>query len=64
MYKTRCNQWFCGANWGRIAAADLLSELPGYSEEDDKVSFLQEGTLSWIGEGSKVEKIVEPLSHN
>ena len=63
MYKNRCNQWFCGASWGRISASELLNELPGYSEEDDKVSFLQEGTLSWIGEGSKVEKIVEPLSH-
>ena len=63
MYNNRCSQWFfCGASWGRISAAELLGELPGYSEEDDKVSFLQEGTLSWIGEGSKVEKIVESLT--
>ena len=62
MYKNRCNQWCCGASLGRISASELLSELPGYSEEDDVVSFLQDGTLSWIGEGSKVEKSVEPLS--
>ena len=62
VYKNRCNQLLCGALWSKITAAELLSELPGYSEEDDKISFLQEGTLSWIGEGTKVEKTVEPLS--
>ena len=39
----------CGANWGRLWASDLLSELSGYSEDDEMVSFLQNGTLSWIG---------------
>jgi len=63
MYKNSCHQWFCRASRGRITAVELLSEFLEYSEEDEKVSFLQEGTLSWIGEGSKVEKIVEPLSH-
>ena len=58
MYKN----WCCGANWGRLWASDLLSELPGYSEDDEMVSFLQNGTLSWIGEGSKIDKTVEPLT--
>ena len=49
MYKNRWNQMCCGANWGRLWASDLLSELPGYSEDDEMVSFLQNGTLSWIG---------------
>ena len=62
MYKNRWNQMCCGANWGRLWASDLLSELPGYSEDDEMVSFLQNGTLSWIGEGSKIDKTVEPLT--
>ena len=45
VYRNRCNQLLCGARWDKITAAELFSELPGYTEEDDKVSFLQEHSL-------------------
>ena len=60
-YKTKCQQICCGKRFGYISAGELLQSLPGYSEEDDKVSFLQPGILSWNGEGSSINKVVEPL---
>ena len=60
-YKTKCQQICCGKRCGYISAGELLQSLPSYSEEDDKVSFLQSGTLSWNGEGSSINKVVEPL---
>ena len=52
-YKTQCQQMLCGFNNRYITAAELCASLP---------SFLQPGTLSWIGEGSTIDKQVEPLN--
>ena len=64
MYKNCCNRWCFGASWGRISASELLWDLSGYEEEEDTVSFLQDGIVSWIGEGSKIDKTVEALSRS
>ena len=61
LYKTRLNQIFCGSILGTLTSANLLHGLPGYEEEDDEVSILQDGTLAWVGEGSKIDKLVQPL---
>lgn len=61
VYKTRCQQSFCGAKSGHITAARLLQSLPDYREKEAKVSFIQTGTLSWMGEGSSIDKTVEPV---
>ena len=60
-YKTQCQQMFCGFNTRNITAAQFCSTLPDFREEDGKVSFIQPGTLSWVGEGSTIDKEVEPL---
>ena len=44
-----------------VGTAQLFRDLPDYREENGVVSFVQHGVLSWIGEGSIVEKQVEPL---
>ena len=31
-------------------------QLPGYSEESGWVHFTQDGVLSWVGDGVKVQK--------
>ena len=61
LYKNRFHQLCCCSTLGKITAANLLDGLQGCSEEDDTVSITQDGTLSWIGEGSKIDKVVEPL---
>ena len=61
IYKTQCNQQLCGSKSGRISAAELLKSQPDFRDEDGKVSFTGQGTLSWIGEGSSIDKIVEPI---
>ena len=68
-YKTSFQQAFgdcCGCpsisyETGSITAAELFRSLPDYHEENGVVSFIQHGILSWMGEGSTVEKEVEPL---
>ena len=54
----------CCRSSGFITARELLtaSLLPGYGEESDWVHFTQDGVLSWVGDGSKVQKIEQPLS--
>ena len=46
LYKTKCQALLCGSKSTRISAEQLLYGLRGYRKEDDKVSFLQDGTLS------------------
>ena len=68
-YKTRFQVTFgdycccppCNYETGSITAAELFRSLPDYHEENGVVSFIQHGILSWMGEGSTVEKEVEPL---
>ena len=48
-------------NAGWVSAAQLCCNLPDYREENGVVSFVQHGVLWWIGEGSSVDKKVEPL---
>ena len=54
----------CCTSSGFITARELLtaSLLPGYCEESDWVHFTQDGVLSWVGDGSKVQKIEQRLS--
>ena len=65
VYKTKCQQMFgccCSRHTSRyISAAQLCQTLPGYQEEGGYVSFIQPGTLSWVGEGSTVHKEVQSL---
>jgi len=54
----------CCVSSGIITARELLTAmpLPGFSEDSNWVRFTQEGILSWVGDGSKVQKIEHPLS--
>jgi hypothetical protein len=65
LYKTGCQQMCFGMcrNNGVVYLRDMLSTLPNYNpeDEDDTVSFTQDGTLSWVGEGCTVEKKELPL---
>ncbi len=64
-YRTRCQRMFgpcCRCfNIGAISAAQLCCTLPEYRNVDGYVRFVQRGILSWIGEGSNINKEVEPL---
>ena len=60
-YKTMCQQMFCGFNIRSVTAAEFCATLPDFCQEDGKVSFTQQGTLSWVGEGSVIDKEVHPL---
>ena len=57
-YQTSLQSCFggCCSKSGFITAAELLNRLPGFRQEDDRVFFKQEGAVSWVGEGAKVEK--------
>jgi len=59
LYKTRCQQNFFGSTSRMITAAQLCSTLPDFLEADGQVSFTQQGTLSWVGQGSTIEKQVQ-----
>ena len=54
----------CCVSSGIITARELLTAmpLPGFSEDSNWVRFTQDGVLSWVGDGSKVQKIEHPLS--
>jgi len=54
----------CCTSSGFITARELLTAtpLPGFSEDSNWVHFTQDGILSWVGDGSKVQKIEHPLS--
>ena len=60
-YKTRC--CFCTrSKQGVVFVSDMISSLPNYTREDHgTASFVQTGTLSWIGEGCSVDKLEEPI---
>ena len=66
-FRTRCQQMMCCmlfcrcSTMGFISAAQLCCTLPDYQNRNGYVSFLQHGILSWIGEGSTVNKEVESL---
>ena len=62
-YKTRCQQMCFGIcrNTGLVNITHMLMTLPNYCVEEDKATFTQDGILSWIGEGSSVDKSEEPL---
>jgi len=61
-YKTRCQQNFFGSEVRQITAAQLCATLPDFQEADGQVSFTQQGTLSWVGQGSTIIKEVTPTS--
>lgn len=63
-YQTSLQSCFggCCSKSGIITAAELLSSLPGFRQADDRVFFKQEGAVSWVGEGAKVEKEETALS--
>ena len=63
-YKTQCQQKFCGTTARTISIVQLCRMLPGYQNDNGRVSFIQSGILSWIGEGSAVHKEVELLGHS
>ena len=48
---------------GVVYASDMISTLPNYNGEDadGTASFVQTGTLFWIGEGCSVDKLEESL---
>jgi len=54
----------CCVSSGIITARELLTAmpLPGFSEDSNWVHFTQDGVLSWVGDGSKVQKVEHPLS--
>ena len=58
-----CARVFCATS-GFITARELLTavQLPGYSEGSGWVHFTQDGVLSWVGDGAKVQKEELPLS--
>ena len=58
-----CYISLCGKCKGYVTAAQLLRTLPGYrhDHENNTVSFVQHGILTWTGHGSSIDKIVEPL---
>ena len=62
-YRTSCQQAFLGicSRTGFVNICDLISSLPNYNGNDEKntASFTQDGTISWIGEGCKVDKMEE-----
>lgn len=60
-YKTRCQQTCFGKNIGYVNITAMLNCLPNYRIENGKATFTQDGTLSWVGEGCRVEKSEESL---
>ncbi len=46
---------------GSISVAQLCSTLPDFRNANGLTSFVQRGILSWIGEGSSIEKDIETL---
>ena len=62
-YRTGWQQMFCGLcnSSGFVNIHDMITSLPNYNgdDEDNTASFTQDGTLSWIGEGCKVDKMEE-----
>ena len=62
-YRTRCQRMCFGIcrNAGFVNITQMLMTLPNYCIEEDKATFTQDGILSWIGEGSSVDKAEEPL---
>ncbi len=61
MYKNICNQMFCSNTTGYVTASQLLLTLPHFKDEYGMASFIQQGFLSWMGEGIKVDKNVTLL---
>ena len=62
VYKTWFQRMVCGFSTRFITVSELCQTLPDLCEEDGRVSFIQPGTLSWVGEGSTIDKEVLPVS--
>ena len=62
-YRTRCQQMCFGIcrNFGYVNITQILQTLPNYCVEEDMATFTLDGILSWIGDGSSVDKSEEPL---
>ena len=62
-YRTRCQRMCFGIcrNSGFVNITQMLQMLPNYCVEEDMATFTQNGILSWIGDGSSVDKSEEPL---
>ena len=64
MYKNSFQQCIgmCSNN-GRVYVRDMINTLQDYNDddEDDTISYTQPGTLSWVGEGCKVDKVEETM---
>ena len=62
-YRTRCQQMCFGIcrNSGFVNIKQMLQTLPNYCVEEDMATFTQDGILSWIGQGSAIDKSEEPL---
>ena len=60
-FKIACQRLFSRFNIRTVTAAEFCSTLPGFRHEDEKICFIQQGTLSWVGEGSTIDKKVLPL---
>ena len=60
-YRTGWQHLCCGLcnSSGFVNIHNMLTTLPNYNgdDEDNTASFTQDGTLSWIGEGCKVDKM-------
>ncbi len=62
-YRTRCQQMCFGIcrNSGFVNVTQMLQTLPNYCVEEDMATFTQDGILSWVGQGSSIDKSEEPL---
>ena len=61
LYRTSCCLFTCRKQ-GVVFVSDMISSLPNYTREDHgTASFVQTGTLSWIGESCSVDKLEEPI---
>ena len=58
-YRTKFQQLFCECctSPGCVFASELLCTLPNFREDDAWVYFTQKGTLTWVNESSKIEKV-------
>jgi hypothetical protein len=62
LFKSKCCLLSC-RNTGVVFVSDMISTLPNYNGRDvgHTASFMQTGTLSWIGESCTVDKLEEPI---
>ena len=63
LFRTKCCL-ITHRNAGVVYVSDMISSLPNYNGQDvgNTASFMQTGTLSWIGEGCSVDKLEKPIA--